>query len=511
MSSEIILPELAESMTSATLTTWLKQPGDSVRSGEPVAEVETDKTTVEIEAPTDGILDRIQVPAGTEDVVVGTVLAVLRDVDGEEKDTPVDDGVSRSDVSDAGQAVTMEVRLPEMAESMAVATVTTWLRQPGQAVRAGDPIAEIETDKTTVELESPADGILDVIHVSSGTEDVPVDTVLATLRLSGDGDVVEARESGSVQDKPNSDVTTELPAKPTAPELRNKDEVWASEAIEATPLARQMSALAGLNLAGISGTGPAGQITKMDIEQRLRGGAVSRGSTELVSDSAHVDEPLTAMRRVTAERMTMSKQTAPHFYLEVSCSVEHLVALRKRANAVSGALPITVNDLLVRASGLALAKVPQANSAWTGDAVRVFETVDVAVAVSTPSGLVTPVVRAAETKAVQTIAAELRDLATRARKGQLKPGDYTGGTCTISNLGMFGVSSLFAILNPPQSCILGFGAIEQRPVVRDQRVVVESMMTVTLSADHRAIDGETGAELLQALKGLLEGPEALFE
>ena len=519
MSSEIILPELAESMTSATLTTWLKQPGDSVRSGEPVAEVETDKTTVEIEAPTDGILDRIQVPAGTEDVVVGTVLAVLRDVDGEEKDTPVDDDGFPSDVSDSEQAVTMEVRLPEMAESMAMATVTTWLRQPGQAVRAGDPIAEIETDKTTVELESPADGILDVIHVSSGTEDVPVDTVLATLRLSGDGDVVEARESGSVQDKPNSDVTTELPAKPTAPELGNKDEVWTSEAadqthtlsIEATPLARQMSALAGLNLASISGTGPAGQITKVDIEQRLRGGAASRGATELISDSAHVDEPLTAMRRVTAERMTMSKQTAPHFYLEVSCSVEHLVALRKRANAVSGALPITVNDLLVRASGLALAKVPQANSAWTGDAVRVFKTVDVAVAVSTPSGLVTPVVRAAETKAVQTIAAELRDLTTRARKGQLKPGDYTGGTCTISNLGMFGVSSLFAILNPPQSCILGFGAIEQRPVVRDQRVVVESMMTATLSADHRAIDGETGAEVLQALKGLLEGPEALFE
>ncbi len=500
MSSEIILPELAESMTSATLTTWLKQPGDSVRSGEPVAEVETDKTTVEIEAPTDGILDRIQVAAGTEDVAVGTVLAVLRDVDGEEKDTPVDDGVFRSNVSDSGQAVTMEVRLPKMTESMAVATVTTWLRQPGQVVRAGDPIAEIETDKTTVELESPAGGILDVIHVAAGTEDVPVDTVLATLRLSGDGDVVETRESGSVQDKPNSDVAAELPFKPTA-----------SEAVEATPLARQMSALAGLNLASISGTGPAGQITKADIERQLRGGAASRESTEPVSDSAHADEPLTAMRRVTAERMTMSKQTVPHFYLELSCSVEHLVAFRKRANAVSGALPITVNDLLVRASGLALAKVPQANSAWTGDAVRVFETVDVAVAVSTPSGLVTPVVRAAETKAVQTIAAELRDLATRARKGQLKPDDYTGGTCTISNLGMFGVSSLFAILNPPQSCILGFGAIEQRPVVRDQKVVVESMMTVTLSADHRAIDGKTGAELLQALKGLLEGPGSLFE
>ena len=203
--------------------------------------------------------------------------------------------------------------------------------------------------------------------------------------------------------------------------------------------------------------------------------------------------------------------SANEFYLEVSCSVEDLLARRKRANAVSGAIAITINDLLVRAAGLALTVVPEANSIWTGDAVRIFESVDIAVAVSTPSGLVTPVVRSVETKTVQQIAAELRDLTKRARKGQLKPGDYTGGTCTISNLGMFGVSSLFAILNPPQSCIFGFGAIEQRPVVRDQNVVVESMMTVTLSADHRAIDGKTGAELLQAFKKLVEDPEALVE
>ena len=509
MSSEIILPELAESMTSATLTTWLKQPGDTVRLGEPVAEVETDKTTVEIEAPADGILDEIHVVAGTEDVAVGTVLAVVRDIETDAEETSVEKDVVQSDVSGLGQAGTMEVRLPELAESMAVATVTAWLREPGQMVRTGEPIAEIETDKTTVELESPADGTLDVIHIAAGTEDVPVDTVLATLQLS-EG-IVETRDGGLGPDKTIPDVVVIPPAEPVTPEVKSNEETLTSEAIAATPLARQMSALVGLDLARVTGTGAAGQVTKADIERQLGNGPSNKAATTPLPDSPQVDEPLTAMRRVTAERMTMSKQTVPHFYLELSCSVEDLLARRERANAVSGAIAITMNDLLVRAAGLALTVVPEANSIWTGDAVRIFESVDIAVAVSTPSGLVTPVVRSVETKTVQQIAAELRDLTKRARKGQLKPGDYTGGTCTISNLGMFGVSSLFAILNPPQSCIFGFGAIEQRPVAREQNVVVESMMTVTLSADHRAIDGKTGAELLQAFKKLVEDPEALVE
>ena len=509
MSTEIILPELAESMTSATLTTWLKQPGDSVRLGEPVAEVETDKTTVEIEAPADGILDEIHVVAGTEDVAVGTVLAVVRDIETDSEETSVEKDVVQSDVSGLGQAGTMEVRLPELAESMAVATVTAWLREPGQMVRTGEPIAEIETDKTTVELESPADGTLDVIHIAAGTEDVPVDTVLATLQLS-EG-IVETRDGGLGPDKTIPDVVVIPPAEPVTPEVKSNEETLTSEAIAATPLARQMSALVGLDLARVTGTGAAGQVTKADIERQLGNEPSNKAATTPLPDSPHVDEPLTAMRRVTAERMTMSKQTVPHFYLELSCSVEDLLALREQANADFKRDVITINDLLVRAAGLALTAVPEANSIWTGDAVRIFESVDIAVAVSTPSGLVTPVVRSVETKTVQQIAAELRDLTKRARKGQLKPDDYTGGTCTISNLGMFGVSSLFAILNPPQSCIFGFGAIEQSPVVRDQNVVVESMMTVTLSADHRAIDGKTGAEVLQAFKKLVEDPEALVE
>jgi len=216
------------------------------------------------------------------------------------------------------------------------------------------------------------------------------------------------------------------------------------------------------------------------------------------------------MRRVTAQRMAEAKRSAPHFYLEVECAVDRLLALRDDASPRGGTDAPTVNDVVVRAAALALRQVPLANSAWTGDAVRVYDRVDLAIAVTTPAGLVTPVVRAADAKPLAAIAAELRQLAKDARAGRTQPADYQGGTCTISNLGMYGVTSLYAILNPPQSCILGVGAISERPVVRDGAVTVGSMMKVTLSADHRAIDGATGAELLRALKVLLEDPQRVY-
>ena len=224
------------------------------------------------------------------------------------------------------------------------------------------------------------------------------------------------------------------------------------------------------------------------------------------------------MRRVTARRTAEAKRSAPHFYLEVECAVDRLLARRGAGNAAAGGGPSaaaragapTVNDVVVHAAALALREVPLANSAWTGDAVRVYDRVDLAVAVTTPAGLVTPVVRAADTRTLAEIAGELRRLAADARAGRLPPADYQGGTCTISNLGMYGVAGLYAILNPPQACILGVGAVTERPVVRDGAIAVGSTMKVTLSADHRAIDGATGAELLRALKGLLEDPDRVF-
>ena len=516
MATKIYLPELAESMTSATLTTWLKRSGDHVAMGEPIAELETDKTTVELPAPADGILDDIQVLEGTEGVAVGSVLAMVRDASDpviERERTP---------------SVQTEVRLPELAESMISATLTTWFKRPGDSIVAGEPIAEIETDKTTVELPAPADGVIDVIHVAAGTEDVAVNTVLATLRSTDN-----SRKNPDVVDAPIR-IAVELSAKGVAAPLSTPRQVEPvtpqgsvvaalSSDVSATPLARSMAALAGIDLVSLSASIGGRQVTKADVEQQLNAPLTTKTEAAVASpraratvttasllDGDHTDEPLTAMRRVTAERMVVAKQTVPHFYLEVSCSVDRLLALRELKNAASGTYNVTVNDVVVRAVALALTAVPQANSAWTGDAVRVFEAVNVAVAVTTPAGLVTPVVRGADTKDLQTIAAELRELTTRARDGRLQPSDYTGGTCTISNLGMFGVSSLYAILNPPQSCILGIGAIESRPVVRDEAVGVGSVMTVTLSADHRAIDGVIGAEFLLAFKQFVEDPNKVF-
>ena len=454
----------------------------------------------------------------------------------------------------------VEVRLPELAEAMTSATLAAWLKKPGDPVTAGEPIAEVETDKTTVELEAPADGVLAEIRVAAGAEAVAVGTVLALLHqtppaeprgaaagaaiappgaagapaaeapeapLSSESDAAAASPAwGSDTRDGGGAVPVRLPtsvAESTEP-LAQGSGITPVPDVPATPLARRMAELAGLDLGSVTGSGAGGRVMKVDVERLLRsaGGnaatrvpAVTPASEPAVPpapapDLPHSDRPLTAMRRVTAQRMAESKRSAPHFYLEVECGVDALLALRDTASPADGAGAPTVNDVVVRAAALALREVPLANSAWTGDAVRVYDRVDLAVAVTTRGGLMTPVVRAADAKPLAEIAAELRRLAADARAGRLQPADYQGGTCTISNLGMYGVASLYAILNPPQSCILGVGAVTERPVVRNGAVAVGSTMAVTLSADHRAIDGATGAELLRALKALLEDPQQVY-
>ena len=357
----------------------------------------------------------------------------------------------------------------------------------------------------------------------------------ATATAGGAADAVAPPSAGAdalIRKPLAGGVGVDTPAGATTPP---DDAGPASAAVPATPLARRMAELAGLDLSGVTGSGDGGRVMKVDVERLLRSAregaaapdpastrrlaepAAPAPSPAPASDLPHTDRPLTAMRRVTAQRMAEAKRSAPHFYLEVECAVDRLLALREEAAAAGDAASPageseapTVNDVVVRAAALALREVPMANSAWTGEAVRIYDRVDLAVAVSTPAGLVTPVVREADTRTLAEIAAELRRLAADARAGRLQPADYRGGTCTLSNLGMYGVSSLYAILNPPQSCILGVGAITERPVVRDGAITAGAMMTVTLSADHRAIDGATGAELLRALKTLLEDPQRVY-
>jgi pyruvate dehydrogenase E2 component (dihydrolipoamide acetyltransferase) len=391
----------------------------------------------------------------------------------------------------------MDFLVPDLGESVAGARLTAWLKREGDQVRAGEPLAEVETDKTTVELEAPADGVLEKIRVAAGTESVAVGTVLAVIRTAA----VPAHEPFQATE-----------AQPRTARLHDAATL-AGDAV-ATPLAARMASLAGIDLAGLS-PGARARIGKDDIDKALgRHKAHAAAAVALQpaarggADVSFRDHDLTPMRRVTAARLAQAKQTIPHFYLRADCRADALVDLRHQLSTGSGDA-VTVTGFLVFAAARALAKVPMANAAWTENAIRVYQSVDIAVAVNTAAGLVAPILRDCESKPLLALSRELRDLAERARKGTLKPSDYTGGTFTISNLGMFDVTSILPIINPPHACILGVGRIEERAVAAGGHVAPGNVMSCTLAADHRVIDGATGAELLSEIRRFVENPMSL--
>ena len=355
----------------------------------------------------------------------------------------------------------IEFRLPQLADSVTSVRLSVWLKREGDRVQAGEPIVEVETDKTNVELEAPASGVVRTIHIAAGTEGLEAGVLLALIADEADG---KPATPGS---------TTPAPV-----------ETDTGSAVSDAPSGR------GEETAAPRAPAPTGGETRGPVGP----------------DAPFQEYPLTAMRRVTATRLQQAKQTVPHFYLRIECAVDAALGLLARAKELHLDVTPSLTDFVVRAAALALRQVPRANSTWADGVVRVYDTVDIAVAVNTPKGLITPIVRAADRKDRGTIARETRALVTRAREGTLTPEEYTGGTFTISNLGMYGVESLYAIVNPPQSCILGVGAAVKRPVVAGNAVTVGTVMTCTLSADHRAIDGAVGAELLAALRAFIEQP-----
>ena len=420
---------------------------------------------------------------------------------------------------------TTEFRLPELADVVESVRLGVWLKQEGDRVESGEPIAEVETDKTNVELESPVTGIVHTIKVEAGTDGLEPGAVLALITddMAGDGSVPESRTNDGEVSKASSlkGVTGQENAErvlpPAGPGSAAVTPAVAGQAVQATPLARRMAAAAGLDIAAVRPVGSDGRIGKSDVDRvlseqrgRLPGhDQASRPAVSLsldVADGPSAIQELTPMRRVTAKRMQHAKQTVPHFYLRTECVADAALALIASAKKLEGDEAPTLTDVVLRATAFALRKIPLANSAWDDQGVRVFDRVDIAIAVNTPQGLVTPVVRAADEKDLGAIARETKALATKAREGRLSPADYSGATFTISNLGMYGVESLYAIVNPPQSCILGVGAAVERPVVAGREVRIGTVMACTLSADHRAIDGVVGAELLAVLKAHIEQP-----
>lgn len=378
------------------------------------------------------------------------------------------------------------IKLPMLTPGMEHGLLAKWRVKPGDVIRAGDIVAEIETDKATIEVESAVSGVIDELCVAEGTPEVKVDTILARL-----------------QGAPRA--STNPPAPEAAPRRRR---------LFASPLARRMARAAKLELSQITGSGPRGRVTKHDVEAALANAPAQSGSlADLGIPAGSYDLlPLDGMRKTIARRLSDSSRDVPHFSLTVDLRVDELLSLRSQLNALTAtdAVKVSINDMVVRAAALALLRVPAANASYTEDGIARHRTADIAVAVAVEGGLVTPIVRAAQAKSLHAIAREIKDLAAQARSRRLRPEQFRGGTFSVSNLGMFGIRSFTSILNPPHGCIMSVGAAEQRMVVRDRAPLVAWMMTVTLTCDHRVVDGAIGAQLLAAFRELVESPVSLL-
>lgn len=421
--------------------------------------------------------------------------------------------------------MSVNVTMPALSPTMTEGTVAKWLIAVGETVHSGDVIAEIETDKATMEVESIEDGVVAHILVEAGSENVAVGTVIAILAEAGEAvDTISATpvtaaadEAPAAPAETPAETPAALPTGMAQTGVAQKSMAETSKRIFATPLARRIAANKGIALDGLTGSGPHGRILRRDVEAAPAAPAVqitpasanamassaATGASELVANSQ--------MRQVIASRLQQSKQQAPHFYVTVDCQIDTLLAARRALNEKApDGVKISLNDLVIRAAAMALMAVPDANVAYEDTHTRRFQHADICMAVAIDGGLVTPVIWAAETMGLAALSQTTADLASRARQGQLRVAEYTGGSFSISNLGMFGVREFAAVINPPQGAILAVGAGEQRPVVVDGALTVATVMTVTLSADHRAIDGAVAAQWLQSFKGFVENPVTML-
>ena len=444
----------------------------------------------------------------------------------------------------------IEIRMPALSPTMTEGNLARWLKKEGDEVHAGDVIAEIETDKATMEYEAADEGRIGKIIVPEGAQGIKVNQPIAVLLEEGEDPkalekfAASSPPSGNGQQAaalapppsgvaPKTEPSPAPPVQPaSAPAVHPAPQINGGR-VFASPLARRMAQQAGLDLTAIRGSGPQGRIVKADIDKALGApgatptvararapGAAPTGAPAaapsipvfakaqvlaLAGNPPYHEKPHSSMRRVIARRLTESKQTVPHFYLSVDCTIDELVKIRKELNGKSETR-ISVNDFVIRAAALALRQVPAANASWSDDAILLWERVDIAVAVALDDGLITPIIKGADQKGLAQIANESKDLAERARTGKLKLEEFQGGTFSISNLGMYGIREFAAVINPPQGGILAVGLGEQRPVVKDGQLSVATVMTCTLSGDHRVVDGAVGAQFLAAFKKLVEDP-----
>ncbi|GAX73834.1 hypothetical protein CEUSTIGMA_g1284.t1 [Chlamydomonas eustigma] len=552
------MPSLSPTMTQGNITKWKKAEGDQVSPGQVIAEVETDKATIDWEAQEDGYIAKLLVSDGTKDIAVGQPVAVLVEEKGDvaafksfslaaasSAATPAAAAASAASTAPAAKSSTSTfpphqvLNMPSLSPTMNQGNILDWKKKVGDPVAAGELYCDVETDKATMGWESQEDGFVAQLLLPSGSKDVVVGTPAIVI--------VEEKESVSAfaqytasdalgGSKPSAPAAQATPASATtpstaaAPAAPNTTAVAApaGSRIKASPYAKKLAQEAGISLAGIAGTGPEGRIVAEDVQKAITSGKASPAgsvsapaaaptATSAVpvqvfsSVSTYIDIPHTQIRRVTAQRLLESKQTIPHYYLTVECQVDAMLKLREQINASGTGSKISVNDFVIKAASLALKKVPGVNSSWQKDFIRQYSNVDVSVAVQTPTGLLTPIIKDSDKKGLASISSDVKALAAKAKEGKLQPAEFMGGTFTISNLGMYGVKQFAAIVNPPQAAILAVGSVDKKVVLaKSGQFEQASALHVTLSCDHRVIDGAMGAEWLQAFRGYLENPYTML-
>ncbi|KAM4828003.1 dihydrolipoyllysine-residue acetyltransferase component of pyruvate dehydrogenase complex, mitochondrial [Thomomys bottae] len=555
---KVPLPSLSPTMQAGTIARWEKREGEKINEGDLIAEVETDKATVGFESLEECYMAKILVAEGTRDVPVGAIICITvgrpEDIEAFKNYTldasaaptpqaaPPPSPAAASVPAPSAQApgssypTHMQVLLPALSPTMTMGTVQRWEKKVGEKLSEGDLLAEIETDKATIGFEVQEEGYLAKILIPEGTRDVPLGTPLciivekqADIAAFADYRPTEVADLKPQAPPPVSPPVATVPPTPQ-PLAPTPSATPAGLAVPSgpkgrifvSPLAKKLAAEKGIDLSQVKGTGPEGRIIKKDIDSFVPSKAVPAAAAAMAPPSpgvapvptgVYTDIPISNIRRVIAQRLMQSKQTIPHYYLSIDVNMGEVLLVRKELNKMlEGKSKISVNDFIIKASALACLKVPEANSSWMDTVIRQNHVVDVSVAVSTPVGLITPIVFNAHIKGLETIANDVVSLATKAREGKLQPHEFQGGTFTISNLGMFGIKNFSAIINPPQACILAIGASEDKlvPADNEQGFDVASMMSVTLSCDHRVVDGAVGAQWLAEFRKYLEKPVTML-
>ncbi len=541
MAEVILMPRLSDTMTEGVIAAWHKNVGDAVKKGDLLAEIETDKATMELESYQEGVLLHIGTTKGGK-LQVNDLLAIIGKA-GEDvasliasvgagtpaaapatEPAPATAAPVAASASPALDVAAMDevVLMPRLSDTMTEGVIAGWQKNVGDTVKKGEVLADIETDKATMELESYKDGILLYQGAKAG-EKILVNDLLCVIGAAGTNvdAIVAAVKNGATAAAPAATAPAASPAAvPTAPAQATAAAPTAQVVVNegrifASPLARKMAEERGIDLKYVKGTGDNGRITKFDIDGYV---PVTASANQAASAAAPAfvqsaqqgvvsfeDQPVSQMRKTIARRLSESLFTAPHFYITMTIDMDAAVAARAKINEVAP-VKISFNDMVVKATALSLKQHPKINSSWLGDTIRTNHHVNIGIAVAVDEGLLVPVVRFADTKSLSEIGVTVKGFAQKAKDKKLQPADWEGSTFTISNLGMFGVDEFTAIINPPDACILAVGGIAQVPVVKNGQVVPGNVMKVTLSCDHRVVDGAAGAAFLQTLKSLLEEP-----